>query len=120
MVHGVDSDHRCVRGWYMGQGAVVLPPMLHSPDVRWVVAAGFGVAAAALAALWGHWFATRDTSAAEPTGKSVTASGAESIAAGGDISGSASTGGRKPGPGRATRRRGATNPAARSARVTAS
>jgi hypothetical protein len=39
-------------------GALVLPPMMKNPAVRWGVAAGLGVAMAALAALWGHSYAT--------------------------------------------------------------
>lgn len=74
-------------------GALVLPHVVHSPDIRWLVAAGLGVAVAALAALGGHSFVTRDRSAA-PAGRTVTASGAGSIAVGGGISGTASTGGR--------------------------
>jgi hypothetical protein len=78
------------------------------------------VAVAALAALWGHWFATRDTSAAESPGRSVTAAGAGAIAAGGDISGYASTGGRRSAPRRAHRPRGATDAGVRPGRVIAS
>jgi hypothetical protein len=74
-------------------GALVLPSVMHSSDIRWLVAAGLGVAVAALAALGGHSFATRDTSAT-PAGRTVTASGTGSIAVGGEISGTASTGGR--------------------------
>jgi hypothetical protein len=67
-------------------GAVVLPSMLKSGADRWVVAAGLGVAVAAVAALWGAWWAGREPAAApaDPGGRSVSA--------GGDISGIASTG----------------------------
>lgn len=75
-------------------GALVLRPVMHSPDIRWLVAAGLGVAVAALAALGGHSFVTRDTSE-PPAGMSVTASGTGSIAVGGNISGAASTGRRR-------------------------
>jgi hypothetical protein len=39
-------------------GALVLPAVMKDPAVRWGVAAGLGVAMAALAALWGHSYAT--------------------------------------------------------------
>jgi hypothetical protein len=83
-----------VVGTWVG-GAVVLPHLMRSSDARWAVAASFGVAVAALAALWGHWFATRESSVANPAGKTTTASGSGSIAAGGHISGTVSTGSRK-------------------------
>jgi hypothetical protein len=76
-------------------GAVVLPHLMKSPDTRWVVASGLGVAAGALAALWAIGFATREASAAVPDGKGVTAAGVRSIAVGGDVSGTASTGSRE-------------------------
>lgn len=79
-------------------GAVVLPHLMSSPDTRWALASGFGVAAGALAALWGHGFATREAPAVGSAGKGVTASGMGSIAVGGDISGTASTGSRKVAP----------------------
>jgi hypothetical protein len=78
--------------------ALVLPHAMSSADIRWPVAAGCCVAVAALAALWGHSFATRDATAAVPPGKTVSASGKGSIAVGGDISGTASTGGRAAAP----------------------
>lgn len=43
-------------------GAILLPIVMHDPDTRWGIASGVGVAAAALAALWGHAFATRPES----------------------------------------------------------
>jgi hypothetical protein len=46
-------------------GAVVLVPFLRDPGVRWGVAGALGVAVAALAALWGHSFATAE-GASEP------------------------------------------------------
>ena len=76
-------------------GAVVLPHLMRSPDTRWVLASGLGVAAGALVALWAIGFATREGSAAVPGGKDVTAAGMGSIAVGGDVSGTASTSGRK-------------------------
>jgi hypothetical protein len=79
-------------------GAEVLTKLMSSPDSRWVVASGLGVTAGALAALWGVGFATRETSAPAVGDNAVIASGIRSIAVGGDISGTASTGGRQVGP----------------------
>jgi len=79
-------------------GAFLLPAVMRSAADRWVVAAGFGVAVAALAALWGQSWATREGGgAASGTGRrpgrpGATATGERSIAAGGDIGGIASTG----------------------------
>lgn len=55
-------------------GALVLPVVMADGGVRWGIAGALGVAVAALAALWGHSFATSKrskdhahvTSAAEP------------------------------------------------------
>ncbi len=71
-----------------GSGVFVLPRAMKSEGDRWVVAAGLGVAVAALVALWGQSWATRE-SAAEPD---TTAAGKRSITAAADISGIASTG----------------------------
>jgi hypothetical protein len=64
-------------------------------DVRWLLAVGLGSALAALAALWGKWWATRDDAytqtSASGSGKRAKTRGDRSIAAGGDI-GIASTG----------------------------
>jgi hypothetical protein len=66
-------------------GALLLPLWLKSGADRWVVAAGLGVAVAALAALWGaSWAGKSEESSSGP--------GERSISAGGDISGIASTG----------------------------
>ena len=80
-------------------GVFVLPPLMRSAADRWAVAAGLGTAVAAAAALWGQWWATREGAAAGtgeagdvPAGPGVSAAGERSIAAGGDISGIASTG----------------------------
>ena len=78
-------------------GALLLPHVVSSPGIRWAVAPGCGVAIAALAALWGHSFATRQGSAASAAGGTVIASGDRSIAVGGDVSGIASTGDRSAG-----------------------
>ena len=50
-------------------GALILPTVMKDPGVRWGVAGALGVAVAALAALWGHSFATaeRSTDAAHTT-----------------------------------------------------
>jgi hypothetical protein len=39
-------------------GALILPTFMKDSAIRWGVAGGFGVAVAALAALWGHSFAS--------------------------------------------------------------
>jgi hypothetical protein len=92
---------RTVRWWVAGlvtivvfltatwvSGVFLLPLVMKSAADRWVVAAGLGVAVAALAALWGHSWAGAE-SPAEPS--TVTA-GRRSITSAGDISGIASTG----------------------------
>jgi hypothetical protein len=67
-------------------GALLLPLWLKSGADRWVVAAGLGVAVAALAALGcASW-------AGGGSEDSPAAPGERSISAGGDISGIASTG----------------------------
>jgi len=69
-------------------GALVLPLWLKSGADRWVVAAGLGVAVAALAALGcASW-------AGGQSGDSSSGSRERSISADGDISGIASTGDR--------------------------
>jgi len=66
-------------------GALLLPLILKSEADRWVVAAGLGVAVAALAALWGaSWAGQSEDSSSGP--------GERSISAGGGITGIASTG----------------------------
>ena len=67
-------------------GALLLPLVLKSGADRWVVAAALGVAMAALAALWGAWFAGRPSEVSSP------GPGGGSITAYRDISGIASTG----------------------------
>jgi hypothetical protein len=66
-------------------GALLLPLLLKSEADRWVVAAGLGVAVAALAALWGASWAGRSENSSSGLGE-------RSISAGGDITGIASTG----------------------------
>ena len=67
-------------------GALLLPLWLKSGADRWVVAAGLGVAVAALAALGSaSW-------AGEQSEHSSSGRGERSISAGGDISGIVSTG----------------------------
>jgi hypothetical protein len=75
-----------VATWVAGEYALSL--VMRSAADRWVVAAGLGVAVAALAAMWGQSWATRQTDV-EPD---ATAAGERSIIAGQDISGIASTG----------------------------
>jgi hypothetical protein len=66
-------------------GAFLLPLWLKSGADRWVVAAGLGVAVAALAALGcASWAGQSENSSSDP--------GKRSISVGGDISGIASTG----------------------------
>ena len=66
-------------------GALLLPLWLKSEADRWVVAAGLGVAVAALAALGCASWAGQSEDSSPGLGK-------RSISAGGDISGIASTG----------------------------
>jgi hypothetical protein len=67
-------------------GALLMPLWLKSGADRWVVAAGLGVAVAALAALGCASWASGQSEDSSP------GSGGRSISAGGDISGIASTG----------------------------
>ena len=48
-------------------GAFVLERLMKSDADRWVVAAGLGVAVAALAALWGHSWTTPENAASSGT-----------------------------------------------------
>ena len=77
-------------------GAAVLPKLIRDHADRWVIAAGCGVALAALAGLWGYRFATAEAEDAPDDGGSpqstATASGERSISIGGDQRGIASTG----------------------------
>jgi hypothetical protein len=92
---------RTVRWWVAGlvavaafgvatgvSGVFVLPLVMQSDSDRWVVAAGLGVAVAAVAALWGQSWATHKS----PDEPATTTTGRRSIAAARDISGIASTG----------------------------
>jgi hypothetical protein len=67
-------------------GALLLPLWLKSGADRWGVAAGLGVAVAALAALWGASWASGESKG------SSSGLRERSISAGGDVSGIASTG----------------------------
>lgn len=82
-------------------GAFLLPPVMKSGADRWVLAAGLGVAVAALAALWGHSWARRESVTSSGPGRQPAASasasipaaqGERSVTAGGDITGIVSTG----------------------------
>jgi hypothetical protein len=69
--------------------------MLEDPAIRWGLASALGVALAALAALWGHGFATRtreEDHPRTPSGVSVHAAGARSVAVSGNPAGDISTG----------------------------
>jgi len=77
-------------------GALVLPHLVTDHADRWVIAAGCGVAVAALAATWGYRFATAEAAEApdvrghaEPT---MPAAGERSISVSGNLGGIASTG----------------------------
>ncbi len=82
-------------------GAFLLPAVMKSGADRWVLAAGLGVAVAALATLWGHSWTRREGEASSGRGEqsagsaaaaSHPAGGERSITAGGDLTGIASTG----------------------------
>ncbi|MFE9429093.1 hypothetical protein ACFYNO_39800 [Kitasatospora sp. NPDC006697] len=80
-------------------GAVALPGVLADPASRWAVASALGVALAALAALWGHGFATRPREegpvpgpAVQAPGLAVQASGPRAVAIGGGNRGDVITG----------------------------
>jgi hypothetical protein len=81
-------------------GSLVLPPVMKSGADRWVVAAGAGVALAAVAGLWGAWWAGQDAKVPPAAGHGpeparedgVLASGDRAIAIGGDNAGVAATG----------------------------
>jgi hypothetical protein len=92
---------RIVRWWVAGLVAIatfcmatavsavlVLPMVMQSDSDRWVVAAGLGVAVAAVVALWGQSWATRES----PDEPGTSARERRSISAARDISGIASTG----------------------------
>lgn len=76
-------------------GALVLPLMLKDPAIRWGLASALGAALAALAAAWGHSFATRtgeESRPQTPSGASVHATGVRSVAVSGNPTGGISTG----------------------------
>src|SRR5260370_9352701 len=83
-------------------GALVLPPVMKDPAIRWGVAAGLGVAMAAPAALWGPSVATaRPPAVASPTtpgsaGNKETASRPGAIHVGANASRTLSTRARTP------------------------
>ncbi|WP_327349068.1 hypothetical protein [Streptomyces europaeiscabiei] len=72
-------------------GALVLPPVLDDPAIRWSVASALGAAVAALAGMWGYGFATRPRER-QPSGPEVQALGGRAVAVGGNNSGGISTG----------------------------
>jgi hypothetical protein len=77
-------------------GAIVLPHLVADHADRWVIAAGCGVAVAALAAMWGYRYATADAADAPDARESaepvVPAAGERSISVSGNLDGIASTG----------------------------
>jgi hypothetical protein len=76
-------------------GVWLLPTWLKDGPTCWAVASGLGVAVAALAALWGHGFASggeAQKTAAEPDTGSATASGNRAVAIQGPVKGNISTG----------------------------
>jgi hypothetical protein len=79
-------------------GAYVLPLWVGDNGSRWVIATAAGMALGSIAALWGKSFATARPDE-QTASREVTAFGTHSIAVGGDLNGTASTGGGiPPGP----------------------
>uniref|UniRef100_UPI002F90CE67 hypothetical protein n=1 Tax=Streptomyces sp. NBC_01553 TaxID=2975877 RepID=UPI002F90CE67 len=72
-------------------GAVVLPPLLKDPAIRWSLASALGAVLGSLAVLWGHGFATR-APATGTFGPSVQATAERAVAIGGDNRAPVSTG----------------------------
>ena len=72
-------------------GVWLLPTWLKDAPTCWAVASGLGVAVAALAALWGHGFATGDETK-QTAADRATASGRQAIAFNGSVTGNVSTG----------------------------
>jgi hypothetical protein len=66
-------------------GAFVLP--MHDGGVRWGIAGGLGVAVAALAALWGHSYATAEHEHEHPDAQTAHAAPARAGRTGNKISG---------------------------------
>ena len=73
-------------------GALVLPLWIKDSGNRWVIATAAGLALSGLAALWGKSYATARQDESPP--RAVAASGSRSVAVGGDLSGSVTTGDR--------------------------
>ncbi|MEW1723850.1 hypothetical protein [Streptomyces sp. NPDC093109] len=80
-------------------GAVVLPPLLKDPAVRWSLASALGAVLSSLTVLWGHGFATRATTPGPSPDRRVQATAERAVAIGGDNQGSISIG---DGPGATT------------------
>lgn len=53
-------------------GVLILLTLTRDPGVRWGISASVGVAVSALAALWGHGFASRASEAADQDAGSAT------------------------------------------------
>lgn len=64
-------------------GAVLLPPLLKDPVIRWSLASALGAVLGSLAVLWGHGFATQAT-AAGTSGRSIQVAAERAVAIGGD------------------------------------
>lgn len=74
-------------------GAALLPLWIKDDGIRWLIATAAGLALSGSAALWGKSYATaRQEPPAAPAPAGVTASGARSIAVGGELTGIAFTG----------------------------
>lgn len=75
-------------------GAVVLPPLLEDPAIRWPLASTLGTALAALAASWGYGFASRGrpTTGQAPSSPSAQATAERAVAIGGSNQAPVSTG----------------------------
>jgi hypothetical protein len=74
-------------------GAVLMPPLVNDPAIRWSLSSALGAVLAPLAASWGHAFATR-AQATEPavSRRLIQALGTRAVAIGGDNQASVSTG----------------------------
>lgn len=81
-------------------GAVVLPPLVGDPAIRWSLASALGTALAALSASWGYGYATRARPAngRATTSPSVQATAERAVAIGGNSQAPVSTGDAAQGP----------------------
>ncbi|ALV30914.1 hypothetical protein AS200_01555 [Streptomyces sp. CdTB01] len=72
-------------------GAMLLPPLLKDPVIRWSVASALGTVLGSLAVLWGHGFATQATETGASV-RSVKVTAERAVAIGGDNRATVSTG----------------------------